>query len=181
MDGMFSRCANFLDARVNYFGLLRMRTLLLPAVLAGLAGCYSFSGTTLPSHLRTLRILPVGNKTLESALPDRVSQGLEDGFRQRTNLRKVNEGGDAELSATLTSYSHRPQSISGDRVTHYRVDILLSVAFVDREKGDTLYQDSQVPGYGPYSIDKGETEEVGQRLAIESAVKVILDQAVSGW
>lgn len=144
-------------------------------------GCYTFSGTTLPAHLRTLRILPVGNQTLESSLPDRVALGLEEGFRQRTNLRRVNEGGDAELATTLKTYAHRPQSVSGDKITSYRVDLVLSVAFVDRVKDDTLYRDEQVPGYGFYSIDKGETEETGQKLAIESAVKVILDHAVSGW
>ncbi len=146
-----------------------------------LSACYTFSGTTLPAHLRTLRILPVTNQTLESSLADRIAQGLEDGFRQRTNLRRVNDGGDAELATVLKSYAHRPQSTSGDRVTTYRVDLLLGVTFVDRVNGDTLYRDDQVPGYGLYAIDKGETEETGQKAAIENAVKVVLDHAVSGW
>jgi len=60
-----------------------------------LAGCYSFSGTTLPPHLRTLRIHPVENQTLEASLGDKITQGLSDGFRSRSNLRPVNEGGDA--------------------------------------------------------------------------------------
>jgi hypothetical protein len=45
--------------------------LLLPLLLAG---CYSFSGSTLPSHLRTIQIHPVENKTLEDSLPDRVTR-----------------------------------------------------------------------------------------------------------
>jgi len=146
-----------------------------------LAACYTFSGTTLPTHLKTLRILPVGNETLESSLADKIAQGLDEGFRQRTNLLRVNQGGDAELATTLKSYSHRPQSVSGDKVTTYRVDMLLSVVFLDRVKDDTLYQESQVPGYGFYSIDQGQTEETGQKLAIDNAVKVILDHAASGW
>ncbi len=160
----------------------------LPRVLAAplfaisiLAGCYSFSGTTLPGHLRTVRIDPVANRTLESALADRITQGLEEGFRSRSNLRKVNEGGDAELITVLTDYSHRPQTTSGATVTSYRVDILVSVRFVDRVKGDTLYKDDHVPGYGLYAVDKGETEETGKRLAVESLIKVVLDNSVSGW
>ncbi len=152
----------------------------LAACLA-LAGCYSFSGTTLPGHLRTVRIDPVANRTLESALADRITQGLEEGFRSRSNLRKVNEGGDAELICVLTDYSHRPQTTSGATVTSYRVDILVSVRFVDRVKGDTLYKDDHVPGYGVYAVDKGETEELGKRLAVESLIKVVLDNSVSGW
>ena len=150
--------------------------------LAGfLAGCYSFSGTTLPGHLRTIRILPVANRTLEPQITDRVTRGLEEGFRSRTNLRRVNEGGDAELVCALTDYSHRPQTTSGDRVTSYRVDMLLSVILVDKVKGDTLYRDDRVPGFGQYSIEQGQTEETGQRLAVESLVKVVLDNTVSGW
>lgn len=149
--------------------------------VSALAGCYSFSGTTLPGHLRTVRIDPVANRTLESALADRITQGLEEGFRGRSNLRKVNEGGDAELICVLTDYSHRPQATSGATVTSYRVDILVSVRFVDRVKGDTLYKDDHVPGYGLYAVDKGETEETGKRQAVESLIKVVLDNSVSGW
>ncbi len=154
---------------------------LLTAAALALAGCYSFSGTTLPKHLRTVRIDPVGNKTLESALADQITQGLEEGFRSRSNLRKVNDGGDAELVCILTDYSHRPQTTSGATVTSYRVDMLVSVLFIDRVKGDTLYKDDHVPGYGTYAVDKGETEETGKKLAVESMVKVILDNSVSGW
>jgi hypothetical protein len=146
-----------------------------------LGGCYSFSGTTLPNHLKTVRIDPVGNRTLESALADQITQGLEEGFRSRSNLRKVNEGGDAELICVLTDYSHRPQTTSGSTVTSYRVDMLVKVRFIDRVKGDTLYKDDRVPGYGLYAVDKGETEETGKKQAVESLVKVVLDNSVSGW
>ena len=158
-----------------------VRRIYLVLAAALLAGCYSFSGTTLPGHLRTIRIDPVANRTLESALADRITRGLEEGFTQRSNLRKVNEGGDAELVCVLTNYSHRPQSTSGTTVQSYRVDILTSVRFVDKVKGDTLYKDDQVPGFGTYTVARGETEETGQRLAVENLVKVILDNTVSGW
>ncbi|MEO6096332.1 MAG: hypothetical protein ABIW76_11770, partial [Fibrobacteria bacterium] len=111
----------------------------------------------------------------------RITQGLEEGFRSRSNLRKVNEGGDAELICILTDYSHRPQTTSGSTVTSYRVDMLVSVRFIDRVKGDTLYKDDRVPGYGVYAVDKGETEETGKKQAVESLVKVVLDNSVSGW
>jgi hypothetical protein len=149
--------------------------------LFGLNSCYSFSGTTLPTHLRTIRIYPVVNKTLESSLADQITQGLEQGFSSRSNLRKVNENGDAELICILTEYSHRPQTTSGATVTSYRVDLMVNIRFIDRVKGDTLFKDDHVPGYGQYAVDKGETEQTGQKIAVESLVKVVLDQTVSGW
>ena len=157
------------------------RTLAAACLALALGGCYSFSGTTLPPHLRTVRIDPVANKTLESALAEQITRGLEDGFRSRSNVRRVNEGGDAELIATLTRYNHQPQTTSGATVTSFRVDILASVRFIDRVKGDTLYSDDQVPGFGQYAVERGETEETAKRQAVESLVKVILDNSVSGW
>lgn len=159
--------------------MIRLVAALASAAL--LIGCYSFSGTTLPNHLRTIQIQPVTNRTLEPDLGERVKRGLEEGFRQRSNLRKVNENGDAELVCTLTDYSHKPQTTSGDRVTSYRVDMMVSVLFVDRVKNDTLYKDDRVPGFGQYSIEKGESEAVGQKLALDNLVKVVLDNTVSAW
>lgn len=157
------------------------RLILLAFALVAMIGCYSFSGSTLPSHLRTVRIDPVGNKTLESALSDQIARGLEEGFRSRSNLRRVNEGGDAELITVLTDYSHRAQTTSGATVTSFRVDILASVRFLDRVKGDTLYSDDHVPGFAQYEPAKGETEETAKRAAVDALVKVILDNSVSGW
>ncbi len=146
-----------------------------------LMGCYSFSGTTLPNHLRTIQIEPIINQTLESSLPDKIALGIEEGFRKRSNLRKVNENGDARLIGSLLKYNHSAQNTSGSTVTSYRVDILMKVLFVDKIKGDTLYKEDNLPGYGYYTVTRGETEETGQKLAIEELVKVLLDHTVSGW
>src|SRR5918998_505772 len=85
-----------------------------PLALAGVPPrCFNLSRPPPPGP-------PVANRTLEPELADRVTRGLEEGFRARTSLRRVNEGGDAELVCTLTDYSHRPQTTAGDRVTSYR-------------------------------------------------------------
>lgn len=157
-------------------------TVLLSGLLAiFLAGCYSFSGSTLPPHLRTLRIHPVENRTLEPSMPDRIFRGLQDGYRTRSSLRQVNGPADAELFGTLVQYSHQPQSTAGSAVTTWRVDILFRAVFVDQVRGDTLYADERVPGYGYYTPDAGETEETGRTRAIENLVQTLLDQTVLAW
>lgn len=155
--------------------------LILSALCLLLTGCYSFSGSTLPSHLRTLRVFPVENRTLEPSMPDRIFLGLQEGFRSRSSLRAVNGNADAELYGTLLQYSHQPQSTSGSNVTTWRVDILFKAVFVDRVRGDTLYAGDRIPGYGFYTPDAGETEETGRTRAIESLVKVVLDNTVLAW
>ncbi len=155
--------------------------LLLASLTLILSGCYSFSGSTLPPHLRTLRVFPLENRTLEPSMPDRIFLGLQNGYRSRSSLRPVNTNADAEIHGTLLQYSHQPQSTSGANVTTWRVDILFKAVFVDRVRGDTLYADDRIPGYGFYTPDAGETEETGRTRAIESLVKVVLDNTVLAW
>jgi hypothetical protein len=61
------------------------------------------------------------------------------------------------------------------------VDVLLQVLFIDRVKGDTLYRDERVPGYGFYAPERGETEETARQRAVENLVKVVLDNTVLAW
>ena len=162
--------------------MIRAVFMVVVAALAlSFTGCYSFSGSTLPSHLRTLRVYPVENRTLEPTLPDRIFRDLQDGFRSRSSLRPVNSAADAELYGTLLQYTHQPQSTAGSSVTTWRVDILFRAVFVDRVRGDTLYADDRIPGYGFYTPDNGETEETGRARAVENLVKVVLDNTVLAW
>ena len=173
-----------MNFRIAFRGLSFPRFALLGAALTAafaLTGCYSFSGSTLPTHLRTLQIFPVENRTLEAGLPDRVARGLQDGFRSRSNLRQVNQNGNAELYGTVMQYSHTPQSTAGTNVTTWRVDILFRAVFVDKVRGDTLYNNPQIQGYGAYTPDNGETEETGRARAIEDLVKTIVDNTVLAW
>jgi len=169
--------------RVNLarFGVTPILILLLMGVLTGLNGCYSFSGTTLPAHLHTLVIHPVENQTLEPEVADQITLGLQDGFRSGSNLRLVNENGDAELYGVLTQYSQSPQSTSGSQVSTFRVDMLLKIVFVDKVKGDTLYRDDHVPGYGTFSPALGETEATARTTVVAALVKVVLDNTLLAW
>lgn len=161
-------------------GIARRFALPIAACLL-ICGCYTFSGSTLPAHLRTVVIRPLQNNTLQSTLGDDITNALIEGFQRRSNLRKVNQNGDAEFVGVVQRYSHEPLSLSGDQVTTYRVDIMLQARFLDNVREKVLYEDKGIPGYGQYSVLQGETEETGRRRAIESIVQVILDNTVSGW
>lgn len=154
---------------------------LLIGMLVGLNGCYSFSGTTLPAHLHTLVIHPIENQTLQPELADQITVGLQDGFRSGSNLRLVNSNGDAEIYGVLTQYLQSPQSTSGSQVSTFRVDMLLKIVFIDKIKGDTLYRDDHIPGYGTFSPALGETEATARTTAVAALVKVVLDNTLLAW
>lgn len=150
-------------------------------VLWSFPGCYTFSGTTLPGHLKTIQINPAINQTLDPALAERLTQAVIRGFENRSSLRAVNENGHCELKLVLSTYSHTPYNTSGSDVTDYRIDLSVAVQFYDHIKDKILFEEKSLPGFATYSIVKAQTELDGQKLAIDNIVELILDNTISGW
>lgn len=161
---------------------LRRRVAALAALcaLGSLTGCYTFSGATLPGYLKTVRIHPVQNRTLDPAFAEQFMREVVRGFEERSSLRAVNTGGDCDLQITLEKYSHAPYLTSG-KVTDFRLDVSASVRFYDQVKKELIYEEKNLPGFASYSVDKGETEADGQAVVIEAMVALLLDKTVSGW
>ncbi|MBF0430668.1 MAG: hypothetical protein HQK83_05285 [Fibrobacteria bacterium] len=146
-----------------------------------LCSCYTFTGTTLPSHLKTIRVDPVVNQTLDPILAEKLTQAIINGFQLKSNLRPVNDGGHCKLITTLKKYTHEVYNTSGSDVIDYRIDLVAHVQFVDLKKDKVLFEEENLPGFGVYSVEKGETEMQGQQAAIENLVSIILDNTISGW
>lgn len=163
-----------------------IRRAALPALLAAalLAGCYSFSQTVLPAHLRTVSIAPAQNLTYQASMGDKLTQGIQEMFRREApSLRQVNGQGQAEFSMTLKSYTNNPHSYnSSGTVDEYAVSIVVDVEFTDRVKEETIYKGTSLRGTGVYSMSKGESEELhGQTRALEEIEQLIVNNALSGW
>ena len=150
-------------------------------IVLWLTGCYTFTGSTLPGHLKTIRVFPVEDKTLNPELAEQLTQALIDGFQGKSSLRIVADAGHSELMVKLKSYSHTAYNTSGASVLDYQINLGVEVQFYDKVKGKVLYQEQNLPGFATYSIQNGETETQGQRKAVEAVVNLILDNTVSGW
>lgn len=145
------------------------------------SGCYTFSGTTLPGHLKTIKINPVINQTLDPILAENLTQELVRGFQSRSSLRQVNTDGHSELTVTLTSFTRSPYTTSGAAVTAYQLNLVAAVKFYDHVKGQMIYEEPKLPGYAIFDINRGETESQGLSKAVSEMVNLILDKTVSGW
>ncbi len=144
-------------------------------------GCYSFTGTTLPPHLKTIRIHPVDDLTLNPDLSEKLSQSLNDLFRTRSSLRIVNDKGHCDLKVKLKSYVHKALSTSGSDVVDFQINMEVEVSFYDNVKNKMIYKEERMPVYASYSVSNGETELFGQAEAINKLVSLILDNTISGW
>ncbi len=156
------------------------------ALLLASHGCgiYTFSGSTLPSHLKTVEIPLFANQTLQSGVAEQITSELGNRVVSGNLLRTVASGADASLSGVVTGYTNEEYQydIKGKRavdITQYLVTITVSVEFIDRRKDEPLYR-GVVRGQGVYDFGS-ETEEQGRQRAIEEVVRQVLENSVQSW
>lgn len=163
------------------------RYLFIPVFLLSLAlsgcGIYSFTGSTLPGHLKTVELPVFANSTLEPGVADEITSVLNQEIL-KSQLRPANSDGDATISGTVVRYSHDPHTFGSDRedqvnVEQYIVKISAQVEFLDNTNGKVIYE-GRVSGEGTYDFQT-ETEEVGRKEAIEELVRKIIQNSVQSW
>ena len=154
-------------------------------VLAGvLSGCYSFTASTLPSHIKTVQIHEVEDKTLDAVLANSIHTAVVDMFKKNAGgVRLVNEDANADFEITLLSYTNKPENYnSNSDVETYRVTIRVSVKFYDNVKERIIYENKSLSADGVYDVQKNEAEDRhGQARAIEKLQDLIIANALAKW
>jgi len=155
-------------------------------IIAGalLSSCYRFTATTLPAHIKTVRIADVDYRSFDPVLGNRLKDGIVELFRiNAPAIRIVNENADSDFSLTLMSYSNRPESQSSNAdVETYRVTMGVAVTFYDNVRKKTIYESKNVQAIGSYYVQRNESENVhGQERAIKSLQDIIIANALAKW
>jgi hypothetical protein len=152
----------------------------------GCFGCpYSFTGASVPPHLKTIAIpfaddrSGFGEPGLREMLTDKLTQKfIEDNnlsISERTNA-------DAILECVITGINDAPAVVtSGETVASRRISISVQVIYKDLVKRITIYE-KQFSNYGDYDSAAGVTERTkGIEEAINKISEDILLDTVSGW
>ncbi len=158
-------------------------TLSLFAMFA-LTGCYSFTASTLPSHIKTVHIHEVEDKTLDPVLANDIHTAVVEMFRKNAGgVRLVNEDASADFEIVLLSYTNKPENYnSNSDVETYRVTIRVSVKFYDNVKDRIIYESKSLSADGTYDVASNETEDRhGQARAIEKLQDLIIANALAKW
>lgn len=163
----------------------RKKSVVLASFALGLCGCiYTFSGSTLPSHLKTVEITLFSNQSLEPNVADEITQALNNEVLSGNLLKSVQKDGDAVITGTVTSYANTPYTFGATdtrqvSVQQYVVRIIAQVEFTDKKKDETIYKGS-VTGEGIYDLQK-QKEIDGRQAAIKALVQRIMENSVQGW
>jgi|SRR3989339_57835 len=162
--------------------MLRFLTLFIVFLLFFNASCirYSFSGSTLPSHIRTVSIPIPDNASSQIGLEETLRDILDRAFASNNQLRIMPSGGDAELRMNILSYRNDPGDYDrSGNVSTYKVTIAVAVNFYDIKENKTLFENTLV-GTGVYNRDS-ESETLGRENALRKISEMILNNTIAGW
>ncbi len=171
---------SYLSPMPRFF--LSLSALLLSLLL--LAGCYSFSATNLPPHIKTIRIADVQNLTTDPMLGVSLREGLVTMLRKNaSSIRIVSDSADAEFQISILNYTNTPDNVTRDALVEtYKVVLTVDVLFQDLVKDSVIYQAKNQRAEGVYNIAKNETEDKhGQQRAIEKLQELIVNGALAKW
>ncbi|HET7457682.1 MAG TPA: DUF4136 domain-containing protein [Gemmatimonadaceae bacterium] len=154
--------------------------------MAALAGCfpYGFAGGGLPSHVKTIAVLPFDNQTPSPDIQREMFDAMRRGLRSRLGLRDAPESrADAILRGTLLRYdADIPVAYSADprRSTsaRRRLQVVLDVELVDQKSGKALWQRKGLTAEGEYAES---AEAAGRQQAIDRIVTDVVEGAQSQW
>jgi Lipopolysaccharide-assembly len=154
--------------------------------LVALTACipYGFTGGGLPSHIRTVAILPFDNQTAAPELPRELTEAIRTGLHDRLGLRDASEAkANAIVRGTIQRYEVDipiGYNAANKQVTTAarELQLVVDIELVDQTTGKALWQRKGLLAEGQYQ-ERGESE--GRKKAIATIVQNMIDGAQSQW
>lgn len=165
--------------------LIKMQVLICMFVLIQLLNsCYSFTGGSVPTHLKTLGLASINDKS-GFGNPDYkvlLSESLIVNFRRDGSFELVETGGDARLNVAISSITEATQSVNpGELETERRVTVVCTVEYYDFINKKVVWK-RDFSNYGIFEI---KNSQASRNEAIKNALTQIADDillaVVSGW
>lgn len=145
---------------------------------------YGFAGGGLPSHVRTVAIIPFENLTATPEIQQELALALRNELRNRLGLREAAESrASAIVRGTIQRYETDipiGYSATNQNQTSARRQLQISVdiEMIDQSSGKALWQRKGLLAQGQYE-ERGEAS--GRKQAIERIVNEVIQGAQSQW
>lgn len=143
---------------------------------------YTFSGSTLPSNLKTIEIPLFENNALVQGTAEQTTEVLSQKIT-REKLTLVARNGDAIIRGNIVSYRNTATDFVGNRdnldIKMYSVEIVADILFFDNKNGKEIYR-GRIVSVGNYDFSN-ESEEDGRSRAIDDLTEKILQNSIKSW
>ena len=145
---------------------------------------YGFAGGGLPSHVRTVAVIPFENLTATPEIQQELALALRTELRNRLGLREAAENrANAIVRGTIQRYETDipiGYSATNQNQTSARrqLQIAVDIEMIDQSSGKSLWQRKGLLAEGQYE-ERGEA--AGRRQAIERIINELVQGAQSQW
>lgn len=166
--------------RSNRHGLLVILAILIFCICIG-CGIYSFSGSSIPSHIKTLAIPLFEDQTAEFGIDQQITDALIETFTKDNTLKIGGpRDSDSQIRGTIVSVQDRAgQYDQEETASDFRITVTMQIAFEDVKKRNTIWEET-FSHYGTYD-NSATSREDAITEAINKIAADILNRTVSGW
>ncbi len=162
-----------------------MRTLLSLVLCIGMSACYSFTGASVPSHLKTLQIPTVDDRSGFGDAPryrSVLTELLIEQFENDNSFTLESDNADAKLTVVIASVRDEIANVgSGEIENERKLTVTVKATYQGQVKNLQVW-DKTIAGFEFYPADGGveardlAVEEILTRIAEDTLLEV-----VSGW
>jgi hypothetical protein len=165
--------------------LLRILIASLPGLVACGCGVYSFTGASVPAHLKTVAIPLVDDQSGfgEPNLRENVTRAVTDQFISDNSLQVADRStADAVLVGVITTVTDAPSVVEqGEQVSKRRITMSVRFTFQDMKLRRKVWEKS-FSNWGDYDSGGGLSQrQAGLTEAIRKISEDVLLETVSGW
>jgi hypothetical protein len=154
-------------------------------MIAGFSGCYSFTGASVPTHLKTIAIPLMDDQTGlgEASLREKMTRALTDLFIRDNSLEVTDKStADSILEGVIVSARDEIASVSsGEAVNKRRINMSVKIVYQDMKLRKRVFEKT-FTNYGDYNPATGFS---ARQAAFDEAIKKISEdillETVSGW
>ena len=159
---------------------------LLFAGCAGSGVTYRPAAQKLPPHIKRIAVRPFINKTPQFGLEDKLTLKVIDEFLKNGEYGIVPEASaDGIVLGEISRYILTPVQYDANLVpTVYKLDVLLSVKFLDKAYNILLWHEPALQGIQNYSastLPGGMTEEMAREVVWNILSRDIVKRTVEGF
>jgi hypothetical protein len=148
-------------------------------------GCYSFTGASVPPHLKTLAIPMVEDQSTfgEPGVRERMTSELTALFLSDNSFQVADRGtADAVLRGVINTVTDAPAAVEGqETVRSRRITMSAKFTLQDMKLRKTLWEKT-FSNWGDYPVSGGSSQRrVGLDEAMKKITEDVLLETVSGW
>jgi hypothetical protein len=149
-----------------------------------LSGCYSFTGSSVPAHIKSIAVTLFDDQSGfgEAGVREKFSRKLVELFTNDNNLEigdKTNA--DSILEGAITAIRDEPAVITaGERTTSRRITITVHATYTDMKLRKKVWE-RDFSQMGEYTVGAASARTTAVDIAINKVSEDILIETVSGW